>query len=145
MHKLKVENDATGDSWREDKEWGSWEENTCNHVEGIRLAKENDYSDVVADFEVKSGDIVYLVFAEYGSGDSFGHSSGNIEYIAVFKTKEKADFLKYSLEQREKKKDDNKFTFEYETESGTIIQNHCPWDGYFERLEGITVIDLIVE
>lgn len=143
MTYLKVINDCHTHSEREDREWGSWSEDTHNDVNGLQIVEEKDYYDLIADFDVKVKDFVYLVYATYSTGDSFGHGTGCIEYIAVFKTEEKAARLKKMLQKRDQgDKNENKFTFKYTTESGKKIENHCPWDGYFESLESVYVEEL---
>lgn len=147
MQYLKVENDVTGDSWSEDKEWGSWEENNCNSIQGIKLVKENEFYDVVTDFEVKKGDTVYLVYAEYGSGNSFGNSSGNISYVGVYKKKIKAErAVKEIKRSREAYDNSGDYEAKFKTESGKVIKDGFPsWCGYFERLESARIEELKVE
>jgi hypothetical protein len=120
--------------FREDIQWGSWEER--NSYEGCRVYTRG-YSDDAAnyrgntevDFEVKPGMVVYPVLVVYGTGDTFGNSSGNVVLVDVFDDAEKARGLEIAI------RESNAYTFIYEGKeyySGT-------WTGYFEHLEDIIV------
>lgn len=140
---LKVINHSTGDSWHDGEEYGAWESHSNNSIAGISLVKDKDYWDVIADFDVKRGDIVYLVFVEYSTGDSFGHSSGNISYVAVFKTEDKAWAVYNTIKNQDW---DEKHDLTYVSESGKeMTDGWACWSGYFESIENIEVKELIVE
>ena len=79
----EVTREAVRDEWDRDDTASTWS------VGGLRLTE--DYPDVSACFPIKAGDIVYLLYVVYSTGDSFGHSEdGSISFVDVFKTHAKA-------------------------------------------------------
>ena len=141
-HKLRVDEIVTGDSYHSGEQFGDWWEDKDVSVRGLLLCKKDSYWDVIADWDVKLGEDVWLVYVQYGSGDSFGHSRGNVEYVGVWKTAEKA----YKVAEQIRKNDNNKEDgLKYETESGKVIdESFTSWNGYFEHIEDIIVTCLKV-
>jgi hypothetical protein len=76
------------------------------------------------DFDVHPGDVLHLVVAVSSTGDSFGRDSGRCsEVMGVFRTGEEADACQASLE-------------------GLGVEGTWrPWDGYFDSLDYITVLE----
>lgn len=74
-------------------------------------------------FEV--GNKIFLVWAQYSTGDSFGSDGGQYELLAVYPTYEEA---KQSKEHYEK-----------------VTDFSVPWNGYFERLDGIYIDEFTLE
>jgi hypothetical protein len=131
-------NNPTRYHYREQKEWGRWKEH--NTFEGCRVyvsdfSKDNaSYrSSTDVDFEVTTGMIVYPVFVIYGTGDSFGHSTGNVQLVDVFDDAQKARGLEDAI--RKATYENYKYTFEY---AGKKYYAGS-WTGYFERLEDVVV------
>jgi hypothetical protein len=123
---------------REDVEWGSWEER--NSFEGCKVYVADFSKDSASyrqstevDFEVSPGMIVFPVFVIYGTGDSFGHSSGNVQLVDVFDDAEKARGLKEAI--RKATYENYKYSFEYEGKEYYAGS----WTGYFETLEDVVV------
>jgi hypothetical protein len=141
---LKVINEKRTHSTRGEGDYADWSEDIYNDIRELEIV-DSDYSyrDVIADFDVKSGDIVFLVYALYSDGDSFGSSTGNIEYVAVYKSKEKAEACVKQINDSVDKSR-NTYSMEYTTESGSVLTVSCPWIGYFNRLESAEVRRLIV-
>lgn len=143
MSYLKIINDRyTEKSHHSDEEYGSWEECYSNNVTGIEIVGDKDIYSLCRHDEVKDGDVLYLVVIEYSSGNSFGKSYGEIEFVETFRDIEDAracikaihDFnnnvsktLKYKLDNGEY----------YETE-------YCQWKGYFEHIEDVYIKRLTV-
>lgn len=138
---LRVINHTTGESEHSSEPYGDWYEETNNDIQGLEIVKgKNRYNDVVADFEVKDGDELFLVYAEYSSGDSFGHSTGNLEFIAVYKTEQKA-WDAYNVIDNGGSTD-----LVFILESGLEYKlGYAPWDGYFENLQHFNVVKLKVD
>jgi len=93
---------------------------------GIRWAET-----IEAPFEVERGDIVHLVIVRYGSGDTFGHSSGHWAIMGLTKDEKVASELARRIN-----------TDEYDgTEEGVAgyYVGWAPWRGYFESLESCDV------
>jgi len=118
-----------------DGEWDfSWEESYSNSFESV--VKTDKYPDITAlhDFEV--GDQAFLVWAEWSTGDSFGHGDrSHVEAFALFKNSEDAYAYAHALEHAP---DGKKFKFV--SSEGQVFENiYMPWHGYFESLDNIHV------
>lgn len=137
MNKLFVEVDnPCVQNYQEPVQWGDWRRSSIYN--GVRVF-DGDYSDhhanyrnsIEVDFDVVPGMVVYPVLVQYGSGDSFGYSSGDITLVAVFDDDAKARNLIAAIRSAGPREytivvDDK----EYYT--GT-------WTGYFETLEDVII------
>ena len=144
---LKVNNEIWTSSKSEGVRYGWWKKFQENNITGIEIVPEEEYYDLAIDFEVKPNDIVYLVTVQYSSGDSFGNSRGNISYIGVWLTKEKAELAKTTiLSHYEAYKDDRKQPeLTLISETGIEWKDGFPsWLGYFEHIEQVEVHTLEV-
>jgi hypothetical protein len=127
--------------------WSSEDTHTSWSVTGIRMSSPYaSYGDITADFEVKQGDVLHLVYAIYSTGNSFGMAeNGRIDYITVHKDRSIAEMNAEVL--RTKKQDEHYSDWNaiIHTDSGILIPYHVPWLGYFESLTGVYVVGLTVE
>jgi len=76
--------------------------------------------EVEVDFNPIIGKIVYILYARYDSGDTFGRSIGHWYIHGIYETNELAEHNKYLLSIHPK-------------------DYSLPWHGYFERLTEITI------
>lgn len=120
--------------------YAKWSESYSNSFEYVSLEKDEFGVDKVpVDFEVSEGDIVYIVWAEWSSGDSFGRSdSGQSEVVHIFKDADLA-FECLEILKKNQSKHDPYLGREvsFKTDSGKEINYYRPWFGYFESLSGI--------
>jgi hypothetical protein len=113
--------------------YGSWSESYSNRLATVDIAEQ--YPDIVSTIKFNNGDTAYVVWAEYSSGDSFGHGDcSGTEVIAIFEThapaEELAQFLLTVTE----------YSFDYTTSDGQVHKSlYAPWNGYFESLNEIHV------
>lgn len=132
----------------EPEEYGSWSENYDHDISGFKVVKSKEYFDLVLDFEPEKDVPYYLVYATYGTGNSFGSSSGHVSYVHLFKSVELAreciKAIQKSYDRYDQRgiawKEKNSLTTRYTLDSGKIIEENVdihPWIGYFERLESI--------
>lgn len=129
----------------EDREYGSWEETWTNSLEGVHIEDNVLCEKVPVDFEVVKGDIVYVVWCEYSSGDSFGSGTRNrTEVIHIFKDKDLAWDAYRILEGPDGEGYDN-WTVKFKSDSGKEMSYHRPWLGYFDSLDSIYVEEAIIE
>lgn len=106
------------DSWSRDSTEGS-----C-YVTGATIVEKDGYDTLGVEEDISRGDTIYLVWAEYTTGDSFGSDGGNYELLEVFIDKQMAwDRVSY-----------------WEN----ISDYSVPWNGYFEYLDGVRVSALEV-
>lgn len=99
---------------------------------------------IVVGAEVKPGDTVYVLWAEYSTGDTFHSESGCYEVIAGFVSEELAE--KNAQQARLRRLDQNYsgWNMDIELDDGTMFGYFIPWLGYFERLEQVHVDSVIV-
>lgn len=96
------------------------------------------YTELVKTLDVKAGDTVYALVADYESGDTFGRSGGHYQIIDVFATPAEADELMRvvdsfnSLDDRKADKLSTGLSFEG-------VRYYPGWVGYFESLNGVDV------
>lgn len=108
--------------------------------------KEKSYWDVITSFDVKKGDTIFLVSAIYSSGDSFGRSTGNIEYVGAYQTKEFAEKVrKYILHDYERYLGDKSCRQEYKIEVDDEVIYTSAWIDYFETLNSVEIDKLVVK
>lgn len=130
---------ATG--YHSGEAYGDWSETNNPSMESAKIT-EGNYWDVAlfpGQPEPQRGGDIFLVWAEYSSGDSFGSSSGNVEFIWAFSKAEDAFALEKLL------KEDNRKNPDYNFGDGNFVEfqgqkvSTSTWKGYFEHLEDIHV------
>lgn len=93
-------------------------------------------------FELNSvrGDTVYVVIAQYSTGNTFGRSEGELTVLDAFEDADKAHELKNALLAPAKKTNG---LSEYErTVNGK--KYYMPWVGYFELLNDLSIHAVVV-
>lgn len=155
--KIRINSHEHSYSSYSDEEYGPWYIDTTTEIQSVSIVNDTDYFDLIIenDFDITAD--CYLVYALYSGGDSFGSSSGNIEYIKLFKTLDEAQLFKDDLELLEKYASSN---FKHDEFIPKIFDNidtkydfnrsfeyfgekfYLPWGGYFEALEDIGLIKL---
>jgi hypothetical protein len=126
----------------EEAEYGSWCSEWSNEFQYIKRYGENEIKHQVfhSDLKLKPGAEVFLVWAEYSTGDSFGNASrGSVEIIEIFSSKEEAKDIVDRLYRH------TEYSFTGETLSGRPVSLYCPWHGYFEHLDDIHIEHAIVQ
>lgn len=107
-------------------------EHKYSDVLGVFTADSNDrgwntYSERLdVNFEPTAGKEVFVVVVTYQTGDTFGHSTGNVSIVDVFDSESSADKTARAI---------RKGTF------GT----YRDWQGYFEHLEDIEIHRFILD
>jgi hypothetical protein len=123
-------------SEREPEAYGSWSEEYDVDFDGIEKTKE--YPDIVSVHNLKRGDMCYVVWALWSTGDSFGCSrNGEYEALALFIDNAAAEDFRNQLI-----KSDNG-SYEYSTVikclDGQELTVNKGWTGYFESLSDINI------
>lgn len=144
-YKVEIHSECTH-SEREDKEFGQWSEeytNTLGEVSRLSPGKDN-WPDIVSTHSFKQGNLAYLVWVEYSSGDSFGNDTrGHTLALGLFRNGNTAFELKNVVEQVSNYRD--KYSFEAATSDGQIFKEvRAPWCGYFENLDEVHVDQVII-
>lgn len=137
MNKLFVEVDnPCVNNYQEPIAWGNWRRSSIYH--GIRVFA-NDWSDspanyrdsIEVDFDVIPGMVVYPVLVQYGSGDTFGYSTGEIVLVDVFDSLVKAQNLELAIKNTDAR--------EYSIIVDGKVHDTYTWTGYFETLEDVII------
>ena len=119
---------ATEPEWDRDDTSTSWT------FGPIYLQDRGSCENFQTNFDVKAGDVVYVVVAVWSTGDSFGHDDGSCsEVFGSFKTYEEAEKFKTELENVSTK--DYDFTFKIGDRDVYV-----PWVGYFESLDYVEIV-----
>ena len=138
---IKIESRCTRDEC-EDAEYGSWSREYENSFKSIKRYSENEIKHQVfySDLNLKPGDEVFVVWAEYSTGDSFGSSSrGSTEVIEIFTSLEEAKDIVDHLHKH------TEYQFTGQTVSGRLMNLYCPWHGFFEHLDDIHIEHTIIQ
>lgn len=93
---------------------------------------------------IKSGDLVYVLWCVYSTGDSFGHSYGNSEILMVYKDPTMAKTALDIWLQAERDKPENDYMYAVLTPfTDTVsVKVSNPGAGYFEDLTDVR-LDLV--
>lgn len=131
-----------------DEQYGPWSESYSNSLKGV-VTKSKEFPDVTSIHDVQPGTNVLIVWAEWSSGDSFGHAdNGSTEVLGLFldmaSAKTLADGIKYgdkkgyhSQRTRNKPASDG---YDIKTPDGQrFTSGFASWNGYFESLTEVHI------
>lgn len=149
------------DSWTEttrkgdpDEQWDGDDTAATTTVNALVLAGEDDYRDLTVGHPVAPGDTLHLLYAVYGTGDSFSHQSGCVEWIDAYRTKAEAEkaaeairahYGRYERSKNSRKDPEDFCSVRLPSSLGVEFTLSCPWIGYFESLEDVVVAALPVK
>ncbi len=158
MTKIRINNDQYTTVTRKgnsDDEWDRDDTCTSNSIKGFTVTGDNEYYDLEVPFDIERGVAYFLVIAIYDTGDSFSRTDGQIVYIDMYKSYDKAyrcvDALdKHHQQQveimgyrnRGKKKvprDYKEYSCTIQDETDKEYQFSVPWHGYFESLSSYNI------
>lgn len=122
---------------------------TINH--GI-LKGDEDYGDIIAPFDIKIGDKVFLLYVEWSTGNSFGNDENyGISYIGVFTDLELAEKNLEVIRNANRRSEDSwelleeKFVIEHQDGSEEqYIDYSVPWYGYFKSMYSSGIKEILV-
>ena len=139
MFGYKVEiNSICTESYRSEEEWGSWSSQYSNYFEDV--TKTDTYPDITSSLDIKEGELCFVVWAEWSSGDSFGTAhDGNAEALAIFTD------VKSAKEFQEKVLNSEEYSVKFTTPDGQVHNVCCPWTGYFEELTEIHIEQTVLK
>ncbi len=128
-----------------DEPYGDWSESFYFEVgdTAIILPESNKYVYVgsgeteLYEGELAEGDIIFVVIANYSSGDSFGYADR--KYVDVCSINKDANLAHDNV----RSLGSNKPIITLD--NGTTHPHYRPWDGYFESLDSLSVHTMIVK
>jgi len=143
-YKVEIDSCCTH-SEQSDEEYGPWEESYSNSLQG-HATKTEEYPDVASIHDVKPGTNVLIVWAEWSTGDSFGHADNRgTEVLGLFLDMESAKALADGLKKdgqswRTGSKKQASDGYKVRTPDGQVFESgFAPWNGYFESLSDIHI------
>ena len=125
-------------------QYGSWSRHNDFTVDGVTLDTKMrwGYDAVQIAPAVVVGDTVWVLYVTYGTGDSFGHSSGQGEVVWVFTEEAVATKALEDLEKLGTARD--VVAFRFVDEDGEQLHVCNPANDYFSNLEGFHLQSYIV-
>lgn len=128
-------------SFREDVEYGDWEEEWEFYPRGVVASSRGQWSGLAhseekfnVSFDAKPGDTVHVLYMIYGQGDSFGHGRGYNEIIWVFKDLAVAQQAQKNILDKQEA-----YTINFEEDSGITVAFSNPGSGYFEHVQRVEI------
>lgn len=117
-------------------EFSNWHASFEASFDSIRHG--NTGPNLASTLKLQKGETVYVVWANWGSGDSFGFADSKYtEPLAIFTDEYKATaFKEWVLSQSTKNNQDCAYTKVY-TDGEQIIYVNLAWAGYFSQLSAI--------
>jgi len=138
--KLKVLHDSYTWTTREsssDDSWDRGDTSTTHYVNGVVLGE--DHYGISVEGVVKPGDTVWLVYAVWGDGGSWGHDADRrCEFFTAHRSEQQATANANILS------DANGFSAEIFLDDGTPFTTSIPWNGYFEILNYVRAESFVV-
>lgn len=126
--------------WDADDEWSRDSTHEHHDILGIKEVKKGAHFDLP--LEDGEGPI-YLLYAIYDAGDSFGRDEGQFEAVMLHHNLEVAQRNKALIEEHYKKYKpeccEEAFSLKLLTDSGEEFQLSVPWTGYFESLTHVEI------
>lgn len=119
----------------EEDEWDNGETAADISIQGVEFAER--YFDVALPQEYVPGPL-YLLYANYDTGDSFGRQRNRFEAVDIFQDRSRAEAAQRALT------DSPEGNASYVRDNGTTIQYSCPWHGYFECLNYLEVEEVAI-
>lgn len=117
-----------------DDEWSRDSTDGVVSIIGATITSKDGYDTLGTDAELKKGDTIYLVWAQYSTGDTFGNDGGQYELLEVHTDKAVADARREMYENL----GDNR------SEDVGQCVGYVPWLGYFESLDFVQVDEFVL-
>lgn len=138
------------DGYYSDKPYSTRASTDTSHT--IHGIFQHERGDIVTDINLQVGDMAYLVYVVWSSGDSFGQDRGKyLTAIHLFDTSEKAKACADAIEAHERlykktryggnkyPKGFNPHSVNFIGNDGTDMTESAGWNGYFEHIDYVQV------
>lgn len=139
------------DSGGEDSQFAPWGSSSSHELLGARLAGPDDSVDVIMELaageSLAPGQSAHVLWCAYGTGDSFGSSTGNFQALAAFGSARAAAralaFLESEMALMAKEGGGGGYyASALPLDHGGYARIDCPWEGYFNSLETLDVSEV---
>lgn len=133
------------ESYHSGEQYGDWHSSYDFGVDGVSLTSKDRYDEEKLGclVDVKAGELVFVLYMTYDSGDTFGTARGQGEVIWVFKDVNLA--MKAKEQWRiENDKPNPDFSIKFEVDGGEYVTQSNPAAGYFENVGYIDVSTFLV-
>jgi hypothetical protein len=139
------------DDYDHEDEWERGDTCTSWYVEGaMPEGRVKDKDKILDTIGTNHAGTCYLVYLIYSTGDSFGHDSrSNLELVWVFPSKELAELAVKTLEEHNKGFQNEANPSSYpnvvlQLEEGVYKEFYPSWQGYFESLDEVGFVKVVV-
>jgi hypothetical protein len=123
---------------------------------GIRVVKDNEYSNLVVPFEISDDKGYFLVSVVYTTGDSFNTTTGVIEHVELYDDRKQAEATAETISKHNEIHNDahklgtkqlaileelygDSHFVKLKNSAGKVYKQHAPWRGYFESVEQVVM------
>lgn len=128
-------------------QYGSWSESldmgvvSAHKIDSAEQAKTlGRHGDIITlNQPIEEGQSIFVLVMRYTTGDSFGSSSGNLEIIWADPRKEVVEAMEEHIE---KHPEASSWLLPFED---GVIQLNNPSSGYFERMESVSMEELVIQ
>lgn len=120
--------------------WDRGDTSAMIEVRGVAPVKDSRYFDVVLPSEFDPSKKLFLLWADYDTGDSFGRDGNQFEAIDLFHDYDAACAAKKALQSYR----GDVYSGDYVRDDGGTASVHLPWNGYFEYLNALHVQEVPV-
>lgn len=119
------------------EQFGVWRTSFNSSVTGVRVLDDDENSVYNSETFLLPDDTTtaYVVYMIYGSGDSFGHSSGNIDIIHCTASSDKAHALAKMITDNP-----NEYSIKFTDDFDREISIYNNGAGYFEHIDYVEVL-----
>ena len=115
---------------------------TSYNIESFSISNKESFYDLMVECCIVPNRSYTLLYALYATGDSFSNHSGKIEYIGLYDTNDDALVIERNIATLNHSQSKKQLTLLTSLNESYKISS--PWKGYFESLESVETIELMV-
>lgn len=120
----------------EEDEWDNGETAADISIQGVEFAER--YFDLALPTEYDASKPLFLLWANFDTGNSFGRQRNKFEAVDIFQNRARAEAAQRTLT------DTEEGNASYVRDDGSTIQYSCPWHGYFESLNYLELEEVAI-
>jgi hypothetical protein len=120
---IEQDNWVTSEAYADD-EWSRDSHDGRTTITGATRVEKDGYDTVGFIGDLPPSTRIFLIWAQYGTGNSFGRDGGQYELLEVCVTEE--------------------FAYDRKKHYEAVTDYSVPWNGYFEWLEGVHIETFVI-